>query len=512
MEIKVEAVHDNLQPLPEQSTADDVLNILVSLPFLIEKMDEALDADGKRNKSYFDILKALLEGMNTALGGINDFDFAYDDDLNQYFLIDRNATPVSSANYPVFTLAGLDSIFTEIGISSKISNEMGSQISIASQGSTMNYSENVENILKWNPGIIDRVRPTKDISTKPSPALPRSPEEIEKEEEENQRILDWFDNVETFYDDFNGDWDGFDREDLEAAKTMHAEWTANNVVIKKSQLEGTPIPGTIPVELSFKMDGIAGLRIGEAFRIGLGILPRDYQNKFGYIITGLEHSINEKNKWETSVTTQFYLLEGDEPIAGSPSPNNNNNNNNNNNSNKNLSTAKKAGGKTRVMDGVTYKNGQLPESKLRPIANQAKYKGDLSSDDGRIRLYPPASIALERLLEAAEKANITFKINSAYRTYADQERVFGTNCSNAPYKGEKCIAKPGKGPAARPGTSNHAFGVAVDFANIGKTQLNTGMKEYKWLVLNAGRFGFKRLPWGNKGENWEAWHWEFQNV
>jgi hypothetical protein len=27
---------------------------------------------------------------------------------------------------------------------------------------------------------------------------------------------------------------------------------------------------------------------------------------------------------------------------------------------------------------------------------------------------------------------------------------------------------------------------------------------------NAGKFGFRRLPWGNKGENWEAWHWEYQ--
>jgi LAS superfamily LD-carboxypeptidase LdcB len=490
MEIKVKAVHDKLQPLPEQSTADDVLNILVSLPFLIEKMDEALDTDGKRNKSYFDILKALLEGINTALGGINDFDFAYDDDLNQYFLIDRNATPVSSANYPVFTLAGLDSIFTEIGISSKISNEMGAQISIAAQGSSMNYSENVDNILKWNPGIIDRVRPTKDISTKPSPVLPKTPEELEKEEEENQRILDWFENVETFYDDFNGEYDGFDREDLEAAKTMHGEWTANNVVIKKSQLEGTPIPGTIPVELSFKMDGIAGLKIGEAFRIGLGILPRDYQNKFGYIITGLEHSIDQKNKWETSVTTQFYLLEGGEPIAASPSPNNNNNNNNTN-----TPIAEKAGGTSRVMNGVKYKNGEIPDDKLRPILNQSKYKGDIASDGGRIRLYTDASLALDKLLAAADKESITFKINSAYRTYTDQQRVYKQNCS-------KGVCDP---PTATPGTSNHGFGVAVDFANRNLTKLSTGMKEYKWLVLNAGRFGFKRI-------RSEVWHWEFQNV
>lgn len=307
--IEVTKVHAAIAKdgLPESSEADDVLNILVSMPFLKQKLDEALDVDGKRNKSVHDILMAVLDGINTALGGINALDLAYDEDLNRFFLIDRNATPVNSSNHPTLTMAGVDSIFTDVSISSKISNEMGAQISIAAQGTTLNYSDNVENILKWNSHIIDRLRVTKDTSTKPSP---ETEEQAKAKADEEERINDWLKDVIEFYDLFNGGdfGDGFDKEDLEAAKTMHAEWTANNVAIRYQEANNQTVPGLVPVELSFKTDGIGGLKIGQSFKIASGILPREYQEKFGYLITGLEHNLDNKGRWETSVRTQFYLL------------------------------------------------------------------------------------------------------------------------------------------------------------------------------------------------------------
>ena len=103
------------------------------------------------------------------------------------------------------------------------------------------------------------------------------------------------------------------------------------------------------------------------------------------------------------------------------------------------------------------------EGVLRPINNQAKYKGAISSDDGQIRLYTKASLALDQLIQAAVQAGIPVKINSAYRTYADQVRVWGENCVNAIGSG-RCQPRKGQGPAAIPGTSNHGFGLAVDFA------------------------------------------------
>ena len=90
------------------------------------------------------------------------------------------------------------------------------------------------------------------------------------------------------------------------------------------------------------------------------------------------------------------------------------------------------------------------------------------------------------------------------KTYKDQARVWGNNCSNAIGSG-KCVPKKGEGPAAIPGTSNHGFGLAVDLANNGGTKLSTSMPEYDWVAENGPGFGFKRIAS-------EAWHWEYQTT
>jgi putative chitinase len=256
-----------------------------------------------------DIVGSILEGINTALGGINDLGVTYDeeDEGGTWYIVDRNNTPAESVQQlPIFTLAGVDSIFTDVSISSKISNEIGSQIAIAAQGSTQNYSENVDNILKWNPGVVDRLRTTKDTSSKNKDGVQAVADDRADREEK------WVDALLDFFTDFNGS--GYNTDDMQTAKTMHAEWTLEHVVKNSRAQKGQPVPGIVPVELSFKMDGIGGFKIGESFRIASGILPSKYQDKFGYIITGLEHSIGTNQRWETSVTTQFILVEG--PTAG----------------------------------------------------------------------------------------------------------------------------------------------------------------------------------------------------
>lgn len=291
---------------------DDVLNIFIAIPYLKSILDGALDEKGKLNKSMHDIMETLLQGVNTALGGINDLGLTYDDEdeAGTWFLIDRNNTPAETVQVPEFTLAGIGSVFTEVGISSKISNEIGSQISIAAQGSAANSSENVENILRWNPNVIDRIKTTKSTSDKDAAGQEALAEDTK------ERTKEWLTDVLDVFDKFNSN-DGYKKEDVEAIKTMHAEWTVNNVVKKYRTQNKQSIPGLVPVELSFKTDGIGGFKIGESFKIAPGILPSKYQDKFGYIITGLEHVLGVDNRWETSITTQFYLIEKptDEEVA-----------------------------------------------------------------------------------------------------------------------------------------------------------------------------------------------------
>ncbi|MBI3928064.1 MAG: M15 family metallopeptidase [Armatimonadetes bacterium] len=84
----------------------------------------------------------------------------------------------------------------------------------------------------------------------------------------------------------------------------------------------------------------------------------------------------------------------------------------------------------------------------------------------------------DAMVEAAKKDGVELKITSGYRTYAEQQALY---------------AKYGSGRAAKPGTSNHESGRAIDFANTSGA--------YAWLKQNAARFGLY-----NKIAS-EPWHY-----
>lgn len=97
------------------------------------------------------------------------------------------------------------------------------------------------------------------------------------------------------------------------------------------------------------------------------------------------------------------------------------------------------------------------------------------------------------LLNAAYRAkfghNIT--VTDGYRTYAGQVAAFA--------------AKPNL--AAKPGTSNHGLGLAVD---LGGGINRFGTSQYKWMMDNAPKYGWVNPSWAAQGGSKpEPWHWEF---
>lgn len=477
----IECIYNNLED--PQNGYDDVLNILIPACHFEGILNSALDDKGQFTKGATEIFLDLLGQINTALGGINDLDLYYDEELDggTYFIIDRNN--IVNTTPPTFTLTGIDSVFTDIGVSSKISNEIGSNIAIAAQGASQTYSTNVDNLLDWNPKVIDRLIVTKDEDEDNR----KNTAELEKDEDKKRR--EWYGDVINFFSEFNGT--GYEDTDVSSAKTLFNDyinyWLQYN---KRTKGESSTLP--VPVELTVQLDGIGGLKIGQVFKIKSGILPQNY-DRFAYIITGLDHSV-ESNRWLTNIKTQFYQIEKYQAQLDTSRTGNEVDFANQSSTNT-PPLAKKVGGSSRVIEGVTYKNGQIPEDKLRFINNWKSYKGAVASDGGRIRLYIKASRDLDRLLAAATAAGITLKINSAYRTLQDQQRVYRENCP-----GNVCRID-----TATPGKSNHGFGLAVDFANKSSQKMKESFPEYKWLAANAGNYGFRRIAD-------EAWHWEYQNT
>jgi D-alanyl-D-alanine carboxypeptidase len=108
---------------------------------------------------------------------------------------------------------------------------------------------------------------------------------------------------------------------------------------------------------------------------------------------------------------------------------------------------------------------------------------------GRLRVARSIVEPLRALLQAARAAGHALRIESAYRSYSEQERLFAS------------IKEIGR--AARPGHSEHQLGTTVDL------RLPTGAA-IAWLAEHAAEHGFTRsYPPGKQrltGYRPEPWH------
>jgi D-alanyl-D-alanine carboxypeptidase len=111
---------------------------------------------------------------------------------------------------------------------------------------------------------------------------------------------------------------------------------------------------------------------------------------------------------------------------------------------------------------------------------------------GKHRVDAAAATALADLLAAAREAGHRMRINSAYRSYKEQARVFRTMKE--------------RGRAARPGHSEHQLGTAIDLKLPTTAAID-------WLSEHAFEFGFAlSYPPGKQrltGYRPEPWHVRF---
>ena len=85
-----------------------------------------------------------------------------------------------------------------------------------------------------------------------------------------------------------------------------------------------------------------------------------------------------------------------------------------------------------------------------------------------------------------------------------------------PYKNQLDVRMRKPNLAARPGTSNHGWGLAIDIGYYdpsgNRKSLSYSGEHYRWLNANAPRFGWVNPQWARQGsKKEEPWHWEWSN-
>lgn len=132
-------------------------------------------------------------------------------------------------------------------------------------------------------------------------------------------------------------------------------------------------------------------------------------------------------------------------------------------------------------------------------------------------LWYQAAAAWNRMYAAALQDGVRLEcVSFGYRSLPRQKALFLERYSlkktlrrpevTREWDGRTWYLKRGKSPSATPGTSNHGWGLAQD--------IKVPRKTFRWMCLNAPRFGFylqghSKLPNGKPNPEWEAWHWQF---
>jgi len=151
----------------------------------------------------------------------------------------------------------------------------------------------------------------------------------------------------------------------------------------------------------------------------------------------------------------------------------------------------------------------LPEDFQVPELTQLKNDQAIDS-----RAYPD----LQEMMDGARAAGLQPLICSSYRTWDYQKRLFQNKVRR--------LVDAGRSPAeaeaeaatwvARPGTSEHQMGLAVDIVDMSYQVLDEGQEDtavQQWLMAHCAEYGFiLRYPTGKSeltGVSYEPWHYRY---
>jgi zinc D-Ala-D-Ala carboxypeptidase len=137
--------------------------------------------------------------------------------------------------------------------------------------------------------------------------------------------------------------------------------------------------------------------------------------------------------------------------------------------------------------------------------------GTLQTIDGGLKLRSTAAPKFKAMIAAARAAGINIKTISAFRSVADQEKIFFEIKAQ-----RKQDASKRAEVSAPPKHSEHHTGYAVDLGDANSSALDLKPEfetsaTFKWLQVNAARYSFElSFPRNNaQGVAYEPWHWRY---
>lgn len=299
------------------TSSDEILNIWVNINVLGEAITTLVNTPDKGSRTLIKLFENILPKLNDVLGGdYNDLALHYEEDRFTYYIVDRKVRASESENdTPVLNITGLKSTVTNFDFTTKLSPALTNMIAVSAQNNGSDVGVEAEAMFRWNEGLTDRILGSKFINTTADTSAKDSVE-AERKKQQSERYDKTFITLQEFYTGKK-----YDPEKFSAARVDYADFTKTylQTYTEESATAGNKAgpAGIVPFEVGINMDGIAGIKIGQAFRINKGIMPAKYDEVLGFIVTGIEHTIGD-NRWSTQLKAQTIVLKPGDRVATAP--------------------------------------------------------------------------------------------------------------------------------------------------------------------------------------------------
>lgn len=277
-------------------------NVYMNMQYVSKKFTDILNSSSDGEVHLYSFIKALLVDVSKALGSINDFDIFVED--NNAIIIDKHYTELSSATSTSskfqINIFGINTVVRGYKILSKIFQSQINMMAISAGSDRLNLGGvNSSTQAYFNYGLSNRL-----IGNLTTDANPDSSADSIKQEkvELAKSVLDIRDYLKGMIAK-----DPKEKHFPVGGESIAAASTVLNSIILNVNSDAN-YRSIIPLSVEITLDGIAGIAIGEIFRINTDVLPKEYTRKdLGFIVTGLHQDVL-KSDWTTTIIAYPVLL------------------------------------------------------------------------------------------------------------------------------------------------------------------------------------------------------------
>jgi len=288
-----------------EGDSNEILNIHLNFNLIESQMKGLVDSE-KSLRTVYNLFDPIFAAINDAMGGINQIGFHYEESIQTLYIVDRSIQVDNKEEIPILNITGLKSSVTQFDFTTKLSPAIATMVAVSAQASGEDVGLEAEALFKWNEGLTDRI-----MTKRKQNITNTGTTEAEKETAKQEALKIQQERINNITKVLNTVWASqvYNSDDVKNAVVQYQAYAAYYLQSFKDKGNTAGPAGIIPFEVGIEMDGISGMKIGQAFQINEGIMPNKYYGTIGFLVTGVEHTI-ANNRWVTKLKAQTIILEG----------------------------------------------------------------------------------------------------------------------------------------------------------------------------------------------------------